>query len=47
MKYEFKKLTVKEKKMLETVFLDEVEIQRWFAINYSTSLAAEVVVALQ
>ncbi len=47
MKYEFKKLSVREKKMLETVFLDEVEIQRWFAINYSTSLAVEVVVALQ
>lgn len=47
MKYEFKKLSVKEKKLLETIFLDEVETQRWFAINYSTSLAAEVVVALQ
>ena len=47
MKYEFKKLTVREKKLLETIFLDEVETQRWFAINFSTSLAVEVVVTLQ
>ncbi|MEK7512983.1 MAG: hypothetical protein AAB601_02175 [Patescibacteria group bacterium] len=45
--YRFKPLSDSEREFLEAVLMDEVEVQSWYAVTYSSILAEEVFLTVQ
>jgi len=46
-RYAFTHLSRNERQFLETVLVEEIEIQTWYAVSWSKVLGTEVVVGLQ
>ena len=44
--YRFVKLSKDERELLEMVLLEEMDIQRWFTIAYSTEIGRELFLSL-
>ena len=47
MRYQFAELPKKEKEFHEMVLLEEVDMQSWYAVAYSTTFGEEVFLPLQ
>jgi hypothetical protein len=47
MRYQFSNLSKEEKELLEMVLLEEMDIQSWFAITYSSMFSEELFIAIQ
>lgn len=46
-KYRFSELSKDEKEYLEMILLEEIDVQSWFSITYSSIVGEEVVLAIQ
>jgi hypothetical protein len=46
-RYKFQRLSREEKDFLEAVLLEEIDVQRWFAVASSRLLGGEIFVILQ
>jgi len=46
-RYTFPRLSKEEKDFLEAVLLEEIDVQRWFAVASCRLLAGEIFVVLQ
>ncbi|HTY60290.1 MAG TPA: hypothetical protein VMF59_15815 [Bacteroidota bacterium] len=44
--YRFAKLSRDERELLEMVLLEEMDMQRWFTVAYSTSIGRELFLSL-
>ncbi len=47
MRYQFAELSKQDKEFHEMVLLEEVDMQSWYAVAYSTILGQETFLALQ
>ncbi|MEW6512191.1 MAG: hypothetical protein AB1428_14665 [Bacteroidota bacterium] len=45
--YRFARLSKDQREFLEMVLLEEMDLQRWYAVTYSTILGREVFLYLQ
>jgi hypothetical protein len=45
--YRFAKLSKDEREFLQLVLMEEMDIQRWFAVAWSSLLGVEVLLTLQ
>jgi len=45
--YYFANLSSAERELLEMILLEEMEIQAWFSVAYSTILNGEILLTLQ
>lgn len=45
--YRFEQLSKGEREMLETVLLEEIEIQAWYAVTFSAVMGEEVFMCVQ
>jgi len=46
-RYTFPRLSKEEKDLLEAILLEEIDMQRWFAVTSSRVLGGEIFVILQ
>lgn len=46
-RYYFGRLSKDEREYLETILLEEMDIQSWFSVTYSRLLGAEIILTLQ
>ncbi len=46
-RYYFGRLSKDEKEYLETILLEEMDIQSWFSVTYSRLFASEIILTLQ
>lgn len=47
MHYRFSPLSKDEREYLEQILLEEMDVQSWFAVTYSTLFAEELILNLQ
>ncbi len=47
MRYQFAELSKQDKEFHEMVLLEEVDMQSWYAVAYSTTLGKELFLSLQ
>ncbi len=45
--YYFARLSRSEREFLEALMMEELEIQTWFAVTYSSFISGEIVLTLQ
>ena len=45
--YRVRKLTLDERRMAEQVLLEQIEVQRWYAVRFLASMGSEIVLTLQ
>lgn len=46
-KYRFSELSKDEKEFLEMILLEEIDVQAWFSITYSSIFCEEIILAVQ
>ena len=46
-KYRFSELSKDEKEYLEMILLEEMDVQSWYSISYSSIFGEEVILAIQ
>lgn len=47
MEYRFTPLSKDERELLETILLEEMEVQSWYAITFSSIFGEEVFITIQ
>lgn len=47
MQYRFSPLSKEERELLETILLEEMDVQSWYAITFSSIFGEEVFITLQ
>ena len=47
MHYKFTPLSKDERELLETILLEEMDVQSWFVVTYSSIFAEEIFVTTQ
>jgi hypothetical protein len=45
--YRFGQLSKGERELLETILMEEVEVQAWYAVTYSVIMSEEVFICVQ
>jgi len=45
--YRFAKLSKDERELLQMVLMEEIDIQRWFAVAWCATVGAEIILPLQ
>ncbi len=45
--YYFARLSRSEREFLEALLLEEMDIQTWFAVTYSSMISGEIILTLQ
>ncbi len=46
-KYRFSELSKDEREYLEMILLEEIDVQSWYSITYSSIFGEEVIIAVQ
>ena len=45
--YRFAKLSKDERELLQMVLMEEIDVQRWFAVAWCATVGAEIILPLQ
>ncbi len=46
-KYRFSELSKDEREYLEMILLEEIDVQSWYSITYSSIFGEEIIIAIQ
>ena len=46
-KYRFSELSKDEREYIEMILLEEIDVQSWYSITYSSLFGEEIIIAIQ